>query len=93
MPTTAILALALGYACYPNTTYGDKGAQDEIVACLKRFDIKRSGAAALCKNVELWLDRNEISTGNVFRRVWEHDPDSFVGQFIEFMASEEDSNT
>lgn len=85
--------MSLGYACYPNATYGDNGVQDEIVDYLKRFHIKPSDVTASCESVELWLDRHAISTVDVFRRVWGHGPDSFLEQFIEFLARDKESET
>ena len=60
---------------------------------LRRFQVKPSDAGTSCKNVELWLDRNAISTVNVFQRVWGLSPDSFLQQFVEFMAPHEESDT
>lgn len=39
-PNAGILAIALGHACYPTTTYGDNGIQDEVVTRLKKFATK-----------------------------------------------------
>lgn len=92
-PATGVLAIALGHACYPDAKYGDNGAQDEIVAVLKRFHVKPSDAGTSCKNIELWLDRNAISTVDVFQRTWGLDPDTFLQQFFEFMDPDDNSQT
>ncbi len=39
-PASGTLALAIGHACYPTATYGDKGLHDQIVNRLKKLSIR-----------------------------------------------------
>lgn len=80
---TGILALAMGYACYPDATYGDNGVQDEIVSDLKRFTPRPCNASSACGYVESWLDKGELSTVMAFIRVWGMNQEELLMEFME----------
>lgn len=80
---TGILALGMGYACYPDATYGDNGVQDEIVSNWKRFTPRPCNASAACGYVEAWLDRGELSTVMAFIRVWGMNQDELLMEFMQ----------
>lgn len=77
-PGTAMLALALGYACYPSASYGDNGPQDEIVALIRTLPLRPCDASTACRLVEQWLDHGTLSTAQVFQCVWNVTPDALL---------------
>lgn len=87
-PTTGVLALALGHACYPTAIYGDKGLQEYIVQQLKQFALRPCDAQTARKHVEDWLDKGMLSTESVFLNVWGMDPLQFLLRFFKTCADE-----
>lgn len=87
-PIAATLALALGHACYPADTYGDKALQDQIIDKLKQFEPRPCGAKDACRHVEDWLDKGTISTDAVFRNVWGLAPQEFLDRFFATLEPE-----
>jgi hypothetical protein len=68
------LAVALGHACYPTASPGDRGFKDAITTVLKRVSPGPCQSASACKFVESWLDLGQISTEQVFQQVWSTSP-------------------
>lgn len=82
-PATAILALAMGHACYPTAAYGDDGMQDEIVHQLKQFSRRPCEAKTARQFVKAWLDMGTLSTAAAFSGIWGLEPAPFLDKFFE----------
>jgi hypothetical protein len=90
-PATAVLALAMGHACYPTAVYGDNALQDDIVQRLKRFSPRPCDSKRACELVEAWLDKGTLSTTAVSTSVWGLDPNEFLERFFEQFQAEDGS--
>ena len=77
-PASGTLALALGYACYPTATYGDKAEHDAIIKQIAASDLTPCDAKSACSAVEQWLDHGTLTTDAVFTRIWSMGPGEFL---------------
>ncbi len=80
---TGILASALAHACYPSATNGDNGIADKIIKHLKQLSPGPCDSKMACQHVMRWLDKDELSTQQVFVLVWGIGPNEFAKRFME----------